>query len=389
MTIDKILKKIGLLHSINTETPTDIALVRTIIDKAPIDWSNKNLKILDQTCGRGTFLLVLAEKLESYGHSKKHIIENMLYGVDYSKVQSLIAAKALTLYYPGRVNIFNADSLEKDWNMKFDLIVGNPPFQSTEDGSKRKKMWVKFAEHAMNMSDVVALVTPTAWQKDNAKYFKSIGDSIKSHLISYGDAREYFNVGEDIGYWITDKNTTNPIQITDNNPCRPIYQKMLRTGPRWHYRDFQQPHSDIDKKIFPSSPEGDFNIPIYWTAKQIRYCRLEDIKYKGWKVIVNNSGHYFSESDPDKYSRIDNNMTVGLGAWGIKVNDDNEGKNVLSWVRSKLYRVVVSKMKTGGFNNPFIELEFLGTNKTWTDTEIYKHFKLTKEEIDYVEQNVE
>ena len=64
-------------------------------------------------------------------------------------------------------------------------------------------------------------------------------------------------------------------------------------------------------------------------------------------------------------------------------------ENVLSWVRSKLYRVVVAKMKTGGFNNPFVELEHLGVNKNWSDTEIYQHFNLTAEEISYVEQNIE
>jgi hypothetical protein len=53
-----------------------------------------------------------------------------------------------------------------------------------------------------------------------------------------------------------------------------------------------------------------------------------------------------------------------------------------------LYRVVVAKMKTGGFNNPFIELESLGCDQTWTDEAIYRHFGLTQEEIDYVEANV-
>jgi hypothetical protein len=81
-------------------------------------------------------------------------------------------------------------------------------------------------------------------------------------------------------------------------------------------------------------------------------------------------------------------MTVGLGAWGIKVDTEQQGKNVLTWVRSKLYRVVVQQMKTGGFNNPFIELENLGNAKDWTDEEIYQYFKLTQEEIDYIETNV-
>jgi site-specific DNA-methyltransferase (adenine-specific) len=80
-------------------------------------------------------------------------------------------------------------------------------------------------------------------------------------------------------------------------------------------------------------------------------------------------------------------MTVGLGAWGIKVRSEQEGENVLTWVRSKLYRVVVQQMKTGGFNNPFIELENLGAARAWTDEDLYKHFGLFQEEIDYIENN--
>jgi hypothetical protein len=250
-------------------------------------------------------------------------------------------------------------------------------------------MWVQFAEKAIDMSNYVAFITPTAWQKDNSKYFKDISEKIKKNLVAYESVNEHFNVGEDIGYWIVDKNNTAPITFVDNNPCTPIYNKMLRKGDRWHYRDFQQPHSDIDKKVFPATPTGLFTVPIYWTAKQVRYCRPKDVKYSGWKVIVNNSGHYYSNEDPDKYSRVDNSMTVGLGAWGIKVDTEQEGNNVLSWVRSKLYRVVVKNMKTGGFNNPFIELEYLDKNKSWTDKEIYNHFKLTEEEIKYIESQIE
>jgi hypothetical protein len=332
-------------------------------------------KILVVAGGHGSEIDVL---VDIFGNE---IVNKIVYNDKYSFLCNQIKYK-----YPC-ITVVKGDFINTEFDMKFDVIVGNPPYQSTTDGSKRKKMWVLFAEKALNMADHVAFVTPTAWQKDNAKYFKDIAKQIKNNLVAYGDANKFFSVGEDIGYWITNKNTTHTVTVVDDNPCTPIYKKMLRKGDRWHYRDFQQPHSDIDKKPFPSVADNDFSVPIYWTAKQVRYCRPMDVKYSGWKVIVNNSGNYFSESEPDKYSRVDNAMTVGLGAWGIKVNNEQEGQNVLSWVRSKLYRVVVNKMKTGGFNNPFIELESLGVNKLWSDQDIYNHFQLTQQEIEYVESN--
>jgi hypothetical protein len=313
------------------------------------------------------------------------IIDKIVYNDKYSFLCNQIKRR-----YPG-ITVMQGNFIELEFDMKFDVVVGNPPYQSTEDGSKRKKMWVQFAEKAIDMAEYVAFVTPSAWQKKNSKYFTGIAEKIKSKLVAYGDANSHFTVGEDIGYWIIDNNTSSPISVVDNNPCSPIYNKMLKAkGTVWHYRDFQQPHvvENGNWLVFSDTPTVDNTVPIYWTAKQVRYCRPKDVKYAGWKVIVNNSGHYYIDTDPDKYSRVDNSMTVGLGAWGIKVDSEQEGLNVLSWVRSKLYRVVVTKMKTGGFNNPFIELESLGTSKMWTDAEIYKHFGLTQEEIDYIEANV-
>jgi hypothetical protein len=287
----------------------------------------------------------------------------------------------------GFKHVITGDFLTWEPNMDFDVIVGNPPFQSTEDGSKRKKMWVTFAHRAIASADIVAMVTPVAWQNENSKYFVDIASKIKQWVVAANSANDHFTVGEDIGYWIIDKNATNVISIVDTSICSVIYKKMARKGDKWHYRDFQQPESS-DKITFPSTATGEFTLPMYWTAKQIRYVREKDVKYFGWKVIVNNSGHYYSATDPDKYSMVDNTMSVGLGAWGIKVPSEEAGNCMLSWIRSKLYRVVVSNMKTGGFNNPFVELENLGHDKTWTDAELYAHFGLTQEEIDYVEANV-
>ena len=336
-------------------------------------------KILVVAGGHGSEIDVL---VDMFGVD---IVDKIVYNDKYSFLCNQIKRK-----YPN-ITVMQGDFTELELNMKFDVVVGNPPYQSTEDGSKRKKMWVQFAEKAIDMAEYVAFVTPSAWQKKNSKYFTGIAEKIKSKLVAYGDANSHFTVGEDIGYWIIDNNTSSPISVVDNNPCSPIYNKMLKAkGTVWHYRDFQQPHvvENGNWLVFSDTPTVDNTVPIYWTAKQVRYCRPKDVKYAGWKVIVNNSGHYYIDTDPDKYSRVDNSMTVGLGAWGIKVDSEQEGLNVLSWVRSKLYRVVVTKMKTGGFNNPFIELESLGTSKMWTDAEIYKHFGLTQEEIDYIEANV-
>jgi hypothetical protein len=353
-------------------------IIRDIPDDVLTD---PDTKILNVACGHLTEARLLVKRMMDLGVSAQEA-NSKIYVLDkYSTFTN--AAKM-----QGYQNVIQTDFLEWKTDMKFDVVLGNPPYQSTEDGSKRKKMWVSFANKAIDMADTVAFVTPTAWQKSNSKYFKDISERIQENLVAYSSTDDYFNVGESTGYWIIDKNSSNTIKYVDDNPCAPIYEKMLRTGDKWHYRDFQQPRSDVDKKVFPDTVNGSFNVPIYWTAKQVRYCRAKDVKHNGWKVIVNNSGHFYQSSNPEKYSTVSKDMTVGLGAWGIKVPNKVAGKRMLSWIQSKLYRVVVTQMKTGGFNNPFVELECLGHDKVWTDKELYKHFKLTKAEIEYIENAV-
>ena len=56
---------------------------------------------------------------------------------------------------------------------------------------------------------------------------------------------------------------------------------------------------------------------------------------------------------------------------------------------SKLYKFYLENNKWSGFNPKEIIRSFpmLDFTRDWTDIEIYKHFGLTQEEIDYVEAN--
>ena len=358
-------------------------LVNEMLDHLPVDiWESKTTMFLDPSMGGGQFVKEIERRLREAGHSNKNISQRV-FGWEVNTMRIGFAIKKHNL-----IGTYEVGGLETVLSKKFDVIVGNPPFQSVTDESKRKKHWVTFADFSMDAASIVALVTPSAWRLNNTKYFKDIGSKIKEHLVAYADANEHFNVGENIGYWIWNKNNNNPVEVIDTNPFSSIYQKMLREGDKWHFRDFQKPTSDIDGITFPNEKNDEFNVPMYWTAKQTRYARPKDAKYGGWKVIVNNSGHYYDKSNPDKYSTVDNEKLVGLGAWGIKVPSEEAGNNVLSWVRSKLYIAVVTNMKTGGFNNPFVELKNLGHDKKWTDEEIYEHFNLTQEEINLIEKTV-
>lgn len=135
------------------------------------------------------------------------------------------------------VNYVHADYLTWSPDMKFDVIVGNPPFQEvTETGRKDQasnlwtKFWVKSLELAKD-DGIVSLITPTSWLSPSANlkgpykflgktrlwdvfntytsraqvegvesYFKGVGSSFGIVLVDKGGAEGLtFKEGHDTG----------------------------------------------------------------------------------------------------------------------------------------------------------------------------------------------
>ena len=108
-------------------------------------------KVLDISCGCGNFLLEaydiiydliannIYELKEKYGevywktdNIHNHIISNCIYGADIDKDAIEILIKSLQKKDKNAVieklNLYCCDSLKKEWEEKFDYIVGNPPY---------------------------------------------------------------------------------------------------------------------------------------------------------------------------------------------------------------------------------------------------------------------
>lgn len=337
-----------------------------------------DFRALVVACGHCTEAILLVKRMQSLGIPNSRI-QDAIWVLDKYQV---FTNQARCL---GFKHVITSDFLSWDAKgMKFDLCLGNPPYQI----NIRNKIWVSFAEKAIGLlkpNGIIVFITPNAWKKNLGDY-KKIYNLLSQNLIEMKDCNDSFpGIGEDIGYWIYSKDPAVPkIKVEfDESIIERIFNKVKKTGDFWHYRDFTSTTFE-----FSRTKNEIFSYPVYQTASQMVYVKPSEIKYFGWKVLINNSGYFPSSPNDTKYCMVSDSIGAGGGSFGIKVNSEQEGYNVLSWVTSKLYRCIVNKKKTSGFNQIFVSLTHLGADKMWTDAELYAHFNLTQEEIDYIEANV-
>ena len=413
-----IVKKISLLHSGNTETPTAYELACEIISKIPIDWSNPDICILDPACGRGTFLLAVIAKLQECGHSNTQIAK-MIYGCDKNKIQWLIAKKALKLALGVEPNVYYDNSLTRIWDMKFDAVVGNPPFGESDEDGKRKSistnLYNKFVDMSVNElvkeDGYVAMITPASWAgptknlsngrsllkdimaKKNT-LFINLSENIKTHFPSVSSTFSYYVIQN------TDYNGQTAIQF-DNQQSVNVdlrnYDSLPRINNQLAYSIVQKYQSKItgqviagqlqSKKIikYNSKQNSEFTHLAYHTPADggtFWYTNTPHPNEKDSKVIISLSGKYQPYADAGNIGFTD--MCL---AYIVKSNETLD--SAYSVINSKMFHFIMKCNKWSGFNNKEVIRKFaLPTlDHLYTDDEIYDWFGLTDIERKFVNEN--
>ena len=150
--IREIIKLFELLLDNDTIDENGIVFTPKYISDyiAKIISYKKNVKIIDPSCGCGTFLISIIDLLHTcYNVAYKDIINNHLYGIDIEKDNVRRCKIILYLYLIIKhedikeinPNIQCNDSLSSDWGKlfgfeTFDYVVGNPPYVNPHNMKK-------------------------------------------------------------------------------------------------------------------------------------------------------------------------------------------------------------------------------------------------------------
>jgi len=205
------------------EVFTPIKLINEMLDKLPLEvWTNINLKWFDPAVGMGNFIIIiylrlmetLKDIIKDDKERKKHILENMLYMSELNKKNVFILRQILDIKNEYKLNIFNGDTLKLDikeyFNIdKFDIIIGNPPYNKggikshTGNllGDKNETIWTKFIEYSfkyLNINGFLVFINPLSWLKKSHSLHELILGKYIIWLQLWDNTQSKNNIDADI-----------------------------------------------------------------------------------------------------------------------------------------------------------------------------------------------
>ena len=474
----------------NDEVFTPPSVVNAMLDLLPTElWSDGTATFLDPACKTGVFLREIAKRL-MYGlrHSipdvqerANHIFTRQLYGIAITRLTALMSRRSLycskdadghysvctafksdegnvsyssmphTWGSNGRCTLCGAsrqvydrgDELEnyaynfihsKDIpNMKFDVIIGNPPYQMSDGGGKGASatpIFQHFVSQAKKLNPkYMAMIIPARWFS-GGKGLDSFRNEMLSDrhiikLVDYFNAEECFpgiDLAGGICYFLWSRDEERDCDFRSNLNSKETHMKrpLLENGITDFIR-FNDAVSIVRKvkllqeKSFENmvSPRKPFGIE----AKDEIYKTMASDRIKVYAYPDNGFIHNTSIRQNKEWTRL---YKVFISkAYGERgsfpyliigrpfIGEPNScctetylvagcfdrkdfADNVISYMKTKFFRflVLLKKNTQNASKGVYSFVPLQDFSKSWTDEELYAKYNLTDEEIAFIESMI-
>lgn len=338
------------------------------------------------------------------------------------------------------------DNPEEVFNMKFDVIIGNPPYQI---GSKTKEesndsaekvarsnrnrdmpIYNLFVEQAKKLNPhYLCMIIPSRWMAGGlglSDFRKTmLSDRHMRNLVDYPVSSEVFNgveVKGGISYFLWDRDYEGPCEtkrlregeestsvtryldeydiLVRDGRSLPILQKVLSCSEK-SMTDLLS----VDKEFGWTSNFDDFSksktngIPIIYNRKGKRLKGwIDQSKIKksahlvdSWKIMVPQAGSDGGQKIPDRVLGspfvVEPPSVCTQTYLFFSAGSKEEAENVLSYIQTKFFRFLVSlrKITQHATHSTYTWVPIQDFSKPWTDEELYEKYGITEEEQAFID----
>lgn len=267
-------------------------------------------------------------------------------------------------------------------SMKFDAVIGNPPYDKNES-ARNTKLWYTFSEMVLDLSDVIAFVTPNAVVSSKGVNGKKLRDLFKERNYGFIEAVNHVSpwfkgVGVDTCHWIVQKGVEDKVNPIQNNNAEVIPDVVMSICNKVVSYQKKLPLKMMNGHI-KSKECNDLNgNVIYFSGDKPRFTR-KDVETGNLKLVMPFSSSY--------HKMFVTNEATGQLNLVLEIESEEEGQMIIDYCQTPLFKIVANNYrKTSGFT-PFVKNCMVPDLREKDISDLYNIFDLTQEEIDYVERN--
>lgn len=461
-------------------------LVNDMLDQLPKAlWKNKNATFLDPFCKSGVFLREITKRLlkgleteiPDLQERANHIFTKQVFGIAITDLTALISRRSLyctkhannkysacssfkdadgNILFKridhtwirgnckfcgasqkeyGRGNILethaygfiHTDSPETIFNMKFDVIIGNPPYQLSDagDSTGSSPIYQHFVEQAKKLNPrYLSMIIPSRWFAGGKGLdeFRDtmLNDRRITRLVDYPVAGDVFPGVKIIGgvcyfLWARDANSDCIISTSMSGKTDTMERKLNQFNTFVRFNKAISILEKVNKKNLPSlsdqvssrkpfgldtkaRPSGKGGITLY-ANKSVGKIEKDSLTagkelIGKWKVFI--SRGYGEGGETREYPR----MIIGkpivappqsacsetylvIGAY----EKQEEADNLSKYLKTKFLRLLVGLRKNTQdiSKEKFAFVPQMPMDKKWTDEKLFKFFNLNEDEITFID----
>lgn len=330
-------------------------------------------------------------------------------------------------------NFIHIDKPENIFKMKFDVIVGNPPYQMSDGGGRDSgaiSLYHKFIEQAKKLNPrYLSMIVPARWYSGGKGLDEFRDEMLKDKRLAQihdfpetSDCFPGLNIRGGVCYFLWDREHKGDCTITNykngtilSTSKRPLLEpksdvfvryneaiEILRKVKKFNEKTFDETVSarkpfglDSNFSGFKKSRTDKHNILLYRFGDNGFVSEEQVIKNKHWvkeiKVLVSKAspgGDSYPHqiiSKPIVANKISCSTETYLVV-GIYKNK-KIAENVAKYMHTRFFRFMMSLIKNTQniSRGVFAFVPIQDFNEEWTDEKLFAKYGITKSEIEFID----